>query len=162
MLALRLLRPADTIVPLAEELAVAPSQVHAALQRLRAASLLRPDTRDTNPRAIGEFVLGGVRYAFPAQRGPLADGVPTAYSAQPLAERVDAIDALVWPAPAAPGTIRGFSVTPLYTKASALRDTSPDTYTLLTIVDALRVGDARLRDLARVELERELGAARPR
>lgn len=162
VLALRLLRPTSTFAPLAEELAVAPSQVHAALQRLHLASLLRPDSRDANPRALAEFVLSGARYVFPAHRGALTEGVPTAYSAEPLASRVDAVDAVVWPAPKESAAIRGFGVTPLYAKAPALRRTSPETYTLLTLVDALRIGDARLRNLAREELERAIAAGRPR
>ena len=82
VLALRLLTPAGTMATIADELAVAPSQVHAALGRLATAGLLRKEplseSRATNSRALAEFLLFGVRYAFPAVRGPLADGVPTA------------------------------------------------------------------------------------
>ena len=162
VLGLRLLRPAGTLVPLADELGMAPSQVHAALTRLAAAGLLRPDSRATNPRALSEFVLSGVRYAFPAARGPLTDGVPTAYSAPPLAAEVDALDVVVWPAPAAPTAVRGFSVTPLYAKAHRLVESSPETYRLLALTDALRIGDARVRNLAREALEAAFGAPRSR
>jgi len=141
---------------------MAPSQVHAALTRLAAAGLLRPDSRATNPRALSEFVLSGVRYAFPAARGPLTDGVPTAYSAPPLAAEVDALDVVVWPAPAAPTAVRGFSVTPLYAKAYRLVESSPETYQLVALTDALRIGDARVRNLAREALEVAFGAPRSR
>lgn len=162
VLGLRLLRPAGTLVPLAEELAMAPSQIHAALTRLAAAGLLRPGTRSANPRALSEFVLSGVRYAFPATRGPLADGIPTAYSAPPLAHSVDAIDVVVWPAPAAATTVRGFSIAPLYAKAHRLVESSPETYQLVALTDALRIGDARIRNLAREALEAAFGAPRSR
>lgn len=157
VLAVRLLQPTTTLAPLAEELGVSPSQVHAALGRLDTAGLLRPDSRSTNVRALGEFILGGVRYAFPVMRGPLTEGVPTAYSTAPLAAVVDAIDVVVWPAPQAPGRVRGFGITPLYSRAPVLVERSPETYKIVSIIDAFRLGDARIRSMARAELERALG-----
>lgn len=155
VLGLRLLRPSGTLAELAQELAVAPSQIHASLARLEVAGLLRPERR-TNARALGEFILFGVRYAFPAMRGPLADGVPTAYSAQPLAAEIDALDVVVWPTRTGRDTVRGFSVPPLYRQAPLLVATSPETYRLLTLVDAMRLGDPRARNVARSHLERSL------
>lgn len=157
VLGLRLLGPAGTLSAIAEELNVAPSQVHSALGRLHAAGLLKPDARATNPRALGEFLLFGARYAFPASRGALALGVPTAYSAAPLSALIDAVDVLVWPAPRCPDPVRGFALVPLYSGAIALRETSPETYRLLTLVDALRIGDPRIRSVARESLEGALG-----
>ena len=142
---------------LAEELAVAPSQIHSSLARLELAGLLRPDTRATNARALGEFILFGVRYAFPAIRGHLADGIPTAYSAAPLAAEFDALDVVVWPTRPANDTVRGFSIQPLYRQAPRLSGTSPETYRLLTLVDAMRLGDPRARSLARVHIEKAVG-----
>ena len=156
-LALRLLRPSGTMAALAEELAVVPSQIHSSLRRLDRAGLLRTSGRDTNPRALGEFVLYGVRYAFPAQRGPLATGVPTAHSGRPLAALVDATDVTVWPAADAKPAIQGFGVTPLYRGAPELVERSPETYALLTLVDALRLGDRNVRGYARQLLSEALG-----
>lgn len=153
VVALRLLRSGATMQRLAEELAVAPSQVHAAIQRLRLAGLLRPDERATNGRALLDFLLFGVRHAFPAWRGALTTGIPTAYSAEPLNGLVDAVDVVVWPATRASGAVQGFSVAPLYARAPLLRETDVETYRALTIVDALRLGDARIRAHARPLLE---------
>lgn len=158
VVALRLLQPAGTLALIADELALSPSQVHASLRRLDLAGLLRGDQRATNARGLLEFLLHGVRYAFPAQRGPLRDGVPTAYSAAPLNATVDATDVVVWPAPGHPARVRGFSVTPLFARAPLLVDRSPQTFRLLTIVDALRLGDPRVRAYARAALEHELNA----
>lgn len=153
VVALRLLRPASTIAEIAADLCAAPSQVHTALTRLGVAGLLKPDQRETNPRALLEFVLGGIRYAFPVARGPLATGLPTAYSAPPLNAVVDALDVLVWPAPKLQDAVRGFSLTPLYPRASLLQEHDPQTYQLLCVVDALRLGEHRLRPRAREALE---------
>jgi hypothetical protein len=157
VVAVRLLQPATTLSPLADELGVAPSQVHAALGRLETAGLLRPGSRSTNVRALGEFIVGGVRYAFPVVRGPLTEGIPTAYSTAPLAAVVDAVDVVVWPAPQAEGRVRGFSLTPLYSRAPILAERSPETYRVVSIIDAFRLGEARIRSMARAELERALG-----
>lgn len=157
VLALRLLRPAGTFTVLAEQLGAAPSQIYAATRRLEIAGLLKPAERAANPRALTEFLLGGVRYAFPATRGALTDGVPTAHSAAPLNEMVDAIEVVVWPAAKHANVVRGFGIAPLYPRAIRLRELSPETYRLLTVVDALRLGDVRLRAHARAALERLIG-----
>jgi hypothetical protein len=161
VLGLRLLRSAGTLAQLADELAVVPSQIHGSLARLRVAGLLRPDGRSVNARAFSEFVLFGVRYAFPATRRELAHGVPTAYSAAELSTLVDATDVLVWPAQNAKNAVRGFGLTPLYAGAVALPEHSPETYRLLTIVDALRIGEPPVRAIARDHLEVAFGLRSP-
>lgn len=161
VLGLRLVRASGTIAQLADELAMVPSQIHGSLARLRMAGLLRPDGRSINARAFSEFVLFGVRYAFPAARRELALGVPTAYSAAELATLVDVTDVLVWPAPTARGAVRGFGLTPLYPRAASLPERSPETYRLLTIVDALRIGEPPVRAIARDLLEVAFGLRAP-
>ena len=157
VLAVRLAHPAGTMMSLAEELAVVPSQIHASLTRLQGAGLLRPTGRATNTRALGEFLNYGLRYAFPARRGSLALGVPTAHSAPALAPKIDAVDVVVWSAPDAPAAVQGFAVAPLYAGAPNLVTTSPETYRVLTVVDALRLGDRRSRGFARELLAESLG-----
>lgn len=153
VVALRALRPARTIAEIASDIAAAPSQVHGSLRRLELAGLLKPEQRLTNQRALLEFLTAGVRYAFPAQRGALANGVPTAHSAPPLNRIVDALDVVVWPAPKATAAVRGFSLIPLYPRAPLLRDRDPESYHALCVVDALRLGEPRLRQHAREALE---------
>jgi hypothetical protein len=148
VVALRLTEQAGTFAQIAEELAVVPSQVHLAVRRLAAAGLQRPGARSTNARALHEFLVHGVRFMFPASKGQLANGVPTAYSAPPLSAEVDALDVLVWPAPLHPAAVQGFSIAPLYRAAHTLIDRSPRTYQLLAVTDTLRLADASLHPLA--------------
>jgi hypothetical protein len=160
VVALRLTAPAGTLAAIGEELAASPSQIHAAIRRLELSGLLRSAHRATNTRGLLEFLATGVRYAFPAARGPLREGIPTAYSAPPLNAVIDALDAVVWPAPTGtPGTVRGFSLTPLFARAPQLVTRSPRTYALLTVVDALRLGDLKLRPHARAALEQALSVS---
>lgn len=152
VVALRLLQGEATLQRLADELGVAPSQVHASVERLRLAQLLRPDSRRVNRLALEEFLLHGARYAFPPVLAPPARGVPTAHSASALALIFGNADPYVWPSPE--GDVVGQSLEPLYPGAPKLRERSPETYRLLTLFDALRVGQARERSAARDLLKR--------
>jgi len=157
VLALHLTGASGTLKAIADGLAVVPSQVHASLARLESATLLKPGTRTVNARALIEFLTGGIRYAFPVHRERLVAGVPTAYSALPLSADVDAVDVLVWNAPNHPLAVQGFSIRPLYPRAPLLIDRAPATYQLVAIVDALRLGDPRVRLPARARLEAAFG-----
>ena len=155
--AVRFTSEAGTLAHLADELGVVPSQVHSAIRRLRTAALLRPGARGTNARALLEFLTHGIRFTFPAPKGALAFGVPTAYSAPPLSAEFDAIDVLIWPTPLHPAAVQGFSIAPLYRAAHTLIDRSPSTYQLLAVADALRLDDARVRLTAAARLGQMLG-----
>lgn len=154
VVALRLLQGDATFQRLADELGVAPSQVHLSVERLRLAQLLRPDSRRVNRLALEEFLLHGARYAFPPIVSAPARGVPTAHAASFLARTFGATDPYVWPSP--DGDVVGQSLEPLYAGAPKLRERSPETYRLLTLFDALRVGQARERSVARELLKQAL------
>ena len=101
---------------------------------------------------LREFVLSGAKYAFPAVRGTLTRGVPTAYAAAPLnsviAPSTDPVP--VWPHKS--GTVRGVSLAPLYPTVpeAALRD--ENLYAVLALFDAVRSGQARERNTAQKNL----------
>jgi len=67
---------------------MSPSEVHAAVRRAVASGLLHGPELGNRPNltAVEEFLLHGVKYAFPAERGELTRGVPTSYAAEPFAE----------------------------------------------------------------------------
>ena len=155
VVALRLLKSPDKFAALAFDLGVSTSQIHKSIQRLTLAQLLRPGSRAVNRLNFKEFLLHGARYAFPALPGKSARGVPTAHSAPELAGEIDAAEAYVWPWP--DGDVIGSVVEPLYAKAPELRERAPETYRLLTLFDALRVGSPRERRLAQTKLEAALG-----
>lgn len=146
---------------LAEELSMSQSEVHAGVRRAVAARLMNDATTAggrVNYLALREFLIHGVRYAYPPKRGALTRGMPTGYAAPPL-NRVIAPSSdppPVWPY--AEGTVRGLSLEPLYPSvpAAALRD--PKLYELLALVDALRDGRARERSIAAKEFEERIGA----
>jgi DNA-binding Lrp family transcriptional regulator len=135
---------------LALELSMSPSEVHAAVKRARASHLLHGSGLDERPNrtALREFLLHGLKYVFPAERGEPTRGIPTSYAAEPLRKKIAPSDELppVWPY--SEGNTRGVAFEPLYklAPAAALRD--PVLYEYLALVDALRDGRARERKLA--------------
>ncbi|MGK7393296.1 MAG: hypothetical protein ACNS62_01945 [Candidatus Cyclobacteriaceae bacterium M3_2C_046] len=102
-----------------------------------------------------EFLQYGLRYVFPVQPGPVVRGIPTAHSAPPLDKQINSSEHYVWPY--SKGNIRGQSILPLYPSIpqAALKDEK--LYELLALVDTLRVGRAREKELAVDELKKRLG-----
>ena len=139
-----------TYPALAKALKMSASEVHGAVKRAHSAGLLIEPKAEArpNPKALLEFLVHGVRYAFAPDRGERTRGIPTAHAAPPLAEAFLESDepVPVWPHPQ--GKIRGESFSPLYRSApdAALED--PALYELLALVDAMRGGRARDRSLA--------------
>jgi len=73
---------------LAAELAMSPSEVHACVQRAQGSGLLHGPRLKNRPNfsAIEEFLLHGLKYAFPPERGELTRGVPTSYARRTIAK----------------------------------------------------------------------------
>ena len=124
------------------------------LARMRARLLQGPEPGGfLNKAALREFLIHGVKYAFPRQRGELTRGIPTAHAAEPLKRQISAGNEPppVWPS--AMGMTRGYSFAPLYKTVpqAALRD--PFLYQMLALLDAIRDGRSRERQLAEQELK---------
>ena len=147
-----------TYASLGASLGMSASGVHESVQRASKAGLLTPDERRPVKSALIEFLVHGLKYAFPPERGRATRGMPTSTSAPPLSERLAAGDEppLVWPD--REGTVRGESLEPLYASAPQAAASDPKLYALLAVTDALRVGTAREREVAGAAL-RELLAA---
>jgi hypothetical protein len=141
---------------LAVELAMSPSEVHSGVKRAAAARLLDPQRNVPILRALQEFLVHGVKYAFPPDRGPLTRGLPTAYAAPPLNTLLVLPDEPppVWPDPE--GKVRGYAFSPLYPSVPKAAALDPALYELLALVDAIRDGRARERELAIKELTARL------
>lgn len=147
-----------TYAQLAHDLFMSPSEVHASIRRARAARLIHgPELGDRpNVKALEEFLIHGVKYAFLPERGGMIRGLPTASAAEPLSHQLTQEEpSPVWPF-AGEGSKRGYALMPLYKKApqAALKD--PELYQLLALVDAIRDGGARERELATRELSTRL------
>ena len=149
---------------LAVDLGMSPAEVHAAIRRALAAQLAvrEDDTVLPNTRNLGEFLVHGLRYVFVPERGEMTRGMPTLQGAPPLkgviAESSEPLP--VWPDPE--GEARGSSFAPLYKSVPNAARTDPVLYELLVLVDAIRGGRVRERELAIAELRKRLGVAAER
>jgi len=158
LLALAACRDQGTTYPeLAAFSGLSMSEVHGALKRAEVARLLFFDSK--RPRllpAFKEFLFHGAKYAFPATRGSMVVGVPTAHAAPPLNALIapSSDPPLVWPFIA--GTVRGMALTPLYPSAPPAALRCAELYENLALFDALRSGNARERALAQDLLEARL------
>ncbi len=151
-------------VQLATELVMSPSEVHACVRRAEGSRLLHGPQRKNRPNfaALEEFLVHGLKYVFPPERGEVTRGVPTSYAAEPLRSMIKQGDDLVPVWPYAEGKQRGIAFEPLYKTApiAALRDSC--FYEYLALADALRDGRARERKAAEVELCRRFKEANER
>jgi len=140
---------------LAEALALSPSEVHGGVKRLTESRLLTPD-RTVVRESLLEFLVHGLRFAFPPKQGPRTRGVPTAHAAVPLSSLIEPSgeDPPVWPC--ADGAVRGQSFAPLYRSVPAAAGRDPALYEVLALADAIRGGRARERNLAAKLLQERL------
>lgn len=157
-----------TYAELGKDLFMSASQVFRSVDRAEMAHLLVAPLIPTPPESgeqlpggmlwpnhnnLKEFLIYGLKYAFPAQRGGLTRGIPTAEAASPLNQHLAQEDFLLSPVwPHADGPLRGIGFTPLYKNApqASLRDSK--LYELLALVDAIREGRSREREIAIREL----------
>jgi hypothetical protein len=145
-----------TFASLAHELSMSVSEVHAAVKRAVAARLMDPSRQVPVYKALEEFLVHGVKYAFPPDRGGLTRGLPTGYAAAPLSQIFAPQNELppVWSDPE--GNVQGFEFSPLYRTASVSARADSKFYELLALVDAIRDGRAREREVATQELKLRL------
>lgn len=148
--------PAWSYAGLAKALKMSIAEVHDGIKRATAARLFNPETKRPIRRALEEFLIHGVKYAYPPEKGGLTRGVPTAHAAHPLKEWIFQGDDLppVWPYPE--GEETGYAFSPLFKSVPAAVQEDEKLYELLVLVDAIRDGRARERDYASEQLRHRL------
>ncbi|HMJ02902.1 MAG TPA: hypothetical protein VK506_08165 [Conexibacter sp.] len=125
------------------------TMVHRALRRSEQVRLYRAGTGRVDRAGFEELVVHAARFVAPAPLGELVPGVPAAWAAEPMAERIrtDGEDPPpVWPDPR--GVTRGQALEPLHRAAVAAAGRTPSLVELLVLIDSLRAGDARVRAVA--------------
>jgi hypothetical protein len=139
-----------TFAALAAGLGMSASETHASVQRAQSSGLLTREFGElrANRTALMELIVHGVKYVFAPVFGPITVGVPTAGSAPVLAAEFGAADdvKVVWPDPE--GGARGIALCPLYPTVPAAARRSPRFHETMALVDAIRAGAARERELA--------------
>ena len=142
-----------TFPGLASALGISASEAHAAVKRALQSRLLcrvgeGPAAVQPMRENLVEFLVHGLKYCFPAERGGTTRGVPTAHAVPALAQHFGGGTGLppVWPDPK--GTVRGEGFKPLYGSAARAAANDPELYAALALIDAIRGGHAREREIA--------------
>src|SRR5579872_1339746 len=141
---------------LAGLLFMSPSEVNAGIKRLVLSGLLGPVQRSNRiiflpiKAAVDECLVSGVKYFFPVQLGAYTRGTVTSYAA-PIFEKLIVLGddpVPVWPY--GEGNQRGLALEPLYRSVPQSIDKHPDPlfYEMLELIDAIRTGRARERNIA--------------
>lgn len=139
---------------LADSLEIGVGTAHRAIARLKSSGLM-VDQWTVNKKALLELVVYGIRYVYYVKPGPVTRGLPTADAAPPLNAQLSPAELpFVWPDPT--GTSRGLQVEPLHKSAARVARRRAPFYELLALTDAIRLGQARVRGLAKEELTRRL------
>lgn len=143
---------------LAVGLAISPSQVHSAIKRTLHSGLAVKigDKVFANTSNLNEFIVHASSYVFPPKLGSLVRGMPTVHGAPPISDLItaDGEPLPVWPDPK--GTVRGLSFSPLCKSVPVAANNDKKLYELLVLVDTIRGGRAREREIAKKELKKVL------
>ncbi|WP_123864747.1 hypothetical protein [Chitinophaga barathri] len=134
---------------LATALHLSPAEIGYSLQRSAYARLIDLSKRKVMRNTFLEFIEYGLPVVFPAIKGPLAIGVPTAYSAPVMASYLmnnSSQEQIVWAHP--DGTARGETISPLYPNAIVAALNDPELHNLLALVDVMRLGKVREKKIA--------------
>ena len=132
---------------LADAVCLSVAETHAAVKRLQEATLLNGE-RSPVRRNVSEFLVHGIRYAFPMRAsGRLAKGMPTAYAA-PVAADEFATSGMVPVWTGSRGDVKGQAFDPLYPTAPEAAAGDEALYGRLALIDMLRGGRIRERRFA--------------
>ncbi|MBS1869449.1 MAG: hypothetical protein JSS99_07270 [Actinobacteria bacterium] len=109
--------------------------------------------------AAMELLTHALPFVAPARLGGPTRGVRTAWAAPVLADRFAPTDELppLWPAPE--GDARGLTVEPVHPAVVELAANDSWMYDMLALIDGIRIGDARVRGVARELLNERLAQA---
>ena len=142
--------PVPTYASLALALRLSSSEVHAAVRRCLEVGLLRKPSGSTRTMpvpvaaAMEEFLVHGVKFIWPAKRGPMTRGMATGSSLESVSRLLDVSEPavpLVWAHPE--GTLRGEAVAPLYPRAVEACKDDPVLHEWLALIDILRLKTGR-------------------
>lgn len=139
----------------AESLGISASSVSESLERCRKAQLIDRRKKTVNILALQEFLIHGIAYVFPVEVGRVGRGIATYVSASPIKEQIaGGTEKYVWHY--VKGEERGQQIEPLYPTVpeAVLRD--GELYQLLVIVDVLRMGKVREKEIAIKELSERI------
>jgi len=149
---------------LASSTGISKTQVNLALKRCLDVGLAKRARQSNLPRVhtkvLFEFIVYGLRYVFPAKLGAITRGIATSLGAPVLEGRLMSTGDLLPVWPDAFGHMKGQTIEPLFKSVTYAVRRDAELYALLALVDAIRIGQPRERNLATDLLAERLGVSR--
>jgi len=143
-----------TQMSLSQMLYMSQSEISSSISRSTYAGLLMNKGREVNRKLFFDFIKYGLAVVFPQHPGAIVRGTVTAHSAPPLDIEIVSEEKYVWPY--AKGKARGQTIAPLYPTVPKAVILDNYLYELLALMDAVRVGRAREKNLALELLEQHI------
>lgn len=134
------------IKDLAKDLYISPSEVSKSLKRSEFAGLYLPTQKKVMRQALMEIIQYAVKYIYPTIPGYMTNGIPTAISHPYMTAKFEPNIKYVWQDNNA--MERGLAVTPLYDGAINAAKHDEDLYLVLALIDVLRIGKNREKDIS--------------
>lgn len=139
---------------LSYELFISSSEISESLNRSSFAGLIAPDKKQIMRQSLIDFLKFGLQYVFPKKPGRIVRGIPTAHSAKPLNEIIQSKQNYVWAY--AEGETKGQVIEPLHKNVAKACLKDAKLYELLALVESIRVGKVREKNIAIQELEKRI------
>lgn len=130
---------------LGSEIGLGHNQAHLACKRLVAASLM--NDKRVNKRNFVEFLVHGVKYVFPPVWDGEQHGIPTAISSPEMKKELRSQQRVVWPTRKRKDP-KGDGLRPLHKCVFTVIEKDQFAYQILSVLDSIRVGSAREREIA--------------
>lgn len=145
---------------LSAALGVSKTEVNASIRRSIDIGMAIKDRKSgypkANKKALLEFVVHGLKYVFPAKPAEITRGVPTAFSAPMLEEKLLSMGEYMYVWAYAEGSAKELSVQPLFKSVPRTVIYDERLYEYLALVDAIRLGNPRESNLAAELFEKRL------
>jgi hypothetical protein len=137
---------------LASTLKLSASEISESLNRSQIAGFLDQSKKKVRKQSLMEFLQFGLQYVFPQIPGTMVNGIPTAHAHPFMQQFFSTETPFVWAS--IHGNERGLSVEPLYPKQLEAIKTDDNLYKLLALIDVIRIGKLREKDIAILELKK--------
>lgn len=135
---------------LAYQLFISPSEITESLNRSVESGLISNNKKRIMKSSLLDFLVYGLKYVFPQKPGSVVRGIKTSHSALPLSNIILSNEIYVWPY--FDGDSKGFAIEPLHPNVPKACINDQKLYELLSLVDAIRIGNKREFNIAVNEL----------
>ena len=136
------------------DLFISLSEISESLNRSVLSGLLSNNKKRIMKSSLLDFLTFGLKYVFPQKPGSIVRGLKTSHSALPLSTIILSDEIYVWPY--SEGNSKGFSVEPLHPNVPKACLNDSKLHELLSLVDAIRLGNKREFNIAVEGLKQRL------